>query len=646
LGIDGFEFYIEREILVRVIGTAGHVDHGKSTLIHALTGTHPDRLKEEQEREMTIVLGFAWWQLPNGEDVGVVDVPGHRDFIENMLSGVGGIDAALFVVAADEGVMPQTREHLAILDILQVQGGVVALTKIDAVDDPDWLNLVEEDVRQVIAETVLKDAPIIRVSAKEKTNLDELQSALEDVLSQHPSRPDLGRPRLPIDRVFTIAGFGTVVTGTLIDGAFGVGDEVVILPDELRGRVRGLQTHKQKEETAQPGSRTAMNISGVDVGEIQRGQVVVSPDTLKPSRRLDVQFRLLGDASQPLKHNDEVKLFIGAAEVIARVRLIGAKELKPGEEGWLQLELQEPTLSVRGDRYILRRPSPGETLGGGAVLDPHPKSRYKRFAPEVLERLEALTAGTPTEVFMQALLGLGVGPYSEVVKASHLEKDVADKSASELITSDQIIVLQGDPDKITHGSLIASRSFWEITKARSLNEVSQHHSANLLRRGMPREELKSRLGMDAQIFNLVVARLVEEGQIEEGGALINLPGHAISFSAKQKKKVDGLLARFAQSPFSPPTIKECVGEVGEDVYQALVDLDTLLPVSQEVVFRQEDYQAAVKQVSDFIKKNETLTLAQARDHLGTTRRYVQDLLEFMDKQGITVREGDARKLKA
>jgi selenocysteine-specific elongation factor len=631
---------------VRVIGTAGHVDHGKSTLIQALTGTHPDRLKEEQEREMTIVLGFAWWQLPNGEDVGVVDVPGHRDFIENMLSGVGGIDAALFVVAADEGVMPQTREHLAILDILQIQGGVVALTKIDAVNDPDWIDLVEEDVRQVITGTVLKDAPIVRVSAKEKTNLDELQAALEDVLAQHPRRPDLGRPRLPIDRVFTMPGFGTVVTGTLTDGAFQVGNEVEILPGGLRGRVRGLQTHKKKAETAQPGSRTAMNISGVDVDEVWRGQVVVFPDTLKPSRRLDVHFKLLGDASQPLKHDNEVKLFIGSDELLARVRLIGVKEVKPGEEAWLQLELQRPTVAVRGDRYILRRPSPGETLGGGAVLDPHPKYRHKRFAPEVIERLEALTAGTPSEVFMQALLGVGIGTYREALKASHLEKDVADQSIQELVKSNQVVVLQGDPDKITEESLITGQGFWEGLKTRGLAVLDKYHQNNPLRQGMPREELKSRLGMDAQVFNAVVARLVETGEIEGGAALVYLPGHAITFSPKQQKQVDSLMARFAQSPFSPPTIKECIEEVGEDVFQALVDLGTLLPLSKEVVFRQEDYQAAVKKVSAFIKKNGDITLAQARDHLDTTRRYVQDLLEFMDSQGITVREGDARRLKA
>jgi selenocysteine-specific elongation factor len=630
---------------VRVIGTAGHVDHGKSTLIQVLTGTHPDRLKEEQEREMTIVLGFAWWQLPNGEEVGVVDVPGHRDFIENMLSGVGGIDAALFVVAADEGVMPQTREHLSILDILQIHSGVVALTKIDAVSDPDWLVLVEEDVRQVLAGTALQGAPIVRVSAKEKTNLDELQSALEEVLAQSPGRPNLGRPRLPIDRVFTMSGFGTVVTGTLIDGSFSVGDEVVILPGEIRGRVRGLQTHKQKEETARPGARTAMNISGVDVGEIRRGQVVVLPGTLKANRRLDVHFKLLGNASQPLKHDDEVKLFIGAAETIARVRLIGADEIKPGEEGWLQLELEEPIVSVRGDRYILRRPSPGETLGGGAVLDPHPKRRYKRFAADVVERLKALAEGTPTEVFMQAVLGIGVGEYREVVKASHLEKETAGKTTAELIAEGQLVVLKGDPGKITDTSLVTSRSFWEGVKTRGLDAVGKYHEIHPLRLGMPREELKSRLGLEAPVFNAVMTRLVEQGVLEERGALIRLPGHAIHFSSPQQKQVDALLERFAQSPFSPPTIKECIEAVGEDVYQALVDLEMLLPVSVEVVFRREDFETAVKKIRVFISKNGTITLAQARDHLDTSRRYVQDLLEFLDSQGITIREGDARKLK-
>ena len=322
---------------MRVIGTAGHVDHGKSTLIEALTGIHPDRLKEEREREMTIDLGFAWMTLPASEDeeaeeIGIVDVPGHRDFIENMLAGIGGIDAALFVVAADEGVMPQTREHLAILDLLQIQGGVVALTKIDMVDDSDWLDLVEADIYDTLQGTVLEQAPIVRVSAKARLGLDELKAALKDSLATKAPRADLNRPRLPVDRTFTIAGFGSVVTGTLSDGELQVGDEVEILPQKLRGRIRGLQTHKRKEQIAIPGSRTAVNITGVSLEQIERGNVVAHPGDYRPTQRLDVQFRLLSDASQPVKHNMEVKLYLGATEVLARLRLLGAESSTPGRK--------------------------------------------------------------------------------------------------------------------------------------------------------------------------------------------------------------------------------------------------------------------------------------------------------------------------
>ncbi len=396
---------------MRVIGTAGHVDHGKSTLIQALTGVHPDRLKEEREREMTIDLGFAWMELPaeagqEAEEIGIIDVPGHRDFIENMLAGVGGIDAALFVIAADEGVMPQTREHLAILDLLQIQGGVVALTKIDMVQDPDWLDLVEADVHDTLQGSVLAYSPIVRVSSRTGQGLQELKDKLGKELANRPPRPDLNRPRLPVDRTFSIAGFGSVVTGTLSDGKLQVGDEIEILPQGLRGRIRGLQTHKRKEQTAIPGSRTAVNISGVSLEEIWRGNVIAHPGDYRPTQRLDVQFRLLPDASQPVKHNSEIKLFIGATEVLARLRLLGADELAPGAQGWLQLETSEPVIAARNDRYILRRPSPGETLGGGKVMDAHPKSRHKRFSTETLARLEALAQGTPGDILLQALLAL------------------------------------------------------------------------------------------------------------------------------------------------------------------------------------------------------------------------------------------------
>lgn len=615
------------------------MDHGKSTLIQALTGTHPDRLKEEQEREMTIDLGFAWWELPDGEEVGVVDVPGHRDFIENMLAGIGGIDAVLFVVAADEGVMPQTREHLAILDILQIQAGVVVLTKIDMVEDESWLDLVEEELRQKLDGTVLGNAEIVRVSAKEGLGLEELQTALSGALSQQPDRPDLGRPRLPIDRVFTMAGFGTVVTGTLVDGVLRVGEDVVVLPGGLKGRVRGLQTHKRKEEDAQPGTRTAVNISGLSVEDVQRGQVVVHPGTINETRRVDVSFRLLDDVSLPLKHDNEVKLFVGAAEVLARVRLLGVEVLNPGEEGWLQLELREPVVAERGDRYILRRPSPGETMGGGVVLDPHPERRHKRFSDKVVERLEALSKGSPEEVLLHAILSVGVGEVNQASKKVGFGGEDFQRVLDDLVKSDQVVLLG------KKNELVAGKLFWTGLSEKTLDLVQKYHDATPLRKGIPRQELSSRLKVTGNVFEALVDDLVSTEKINREGPIIHKQGFEIVFSPEQQKKRAALLAKFADAPFSPPTIKVCHEEVGEDVYQAMVDLGELLPLSSEVVFRPDDYQDAVEDVRGKIQADGPVTLGEMRDQWGTTRRYVQALLEYMDTQGITVRDGDRRKLK-
>jgi selenocysteine-specific elongation factor len=347
---------------VHVIGTAGHVDHGKSTLVKALTGMNPDRLKEEKEREMTIDLGFAWMRLPDGEEVGIVDVPGHRDFLENMLSGISGIELVLLVVAADEGVMPQTREHLAIIDLLGIDSGIIVLTKSDLVSDPQWMELVKADVSKLVSDTVMKNAPIISVSALKGTGLTELKHTLETKLFSLPVRPDYSRPRLSIDRVFSLTGFGTVVTGTLLEGRLHVGDEVEILPSVIQGRIRGLQTHKQNAEEAVPGSRTAVNITGLEVNQIHRGDVLSNRGVYYTSQRLDVSIHLLSDVLTPLRHQDNVKLFIGSAEINARIRLLGEKELIPGKKGYLQLELAKPTVAVKGDRFILRRPSPPEKM--------------------------------------------------------------------------------------------------------------------------------------------------------------------------------------------------------------------------------------------------------------------------------------------
>ncbi|MGH2379539.1 MAG: selenocysteine-specific translation elongation factor, partial [Candidatus Limnocylindria bacterium] len=353
---------------IRVVGTAGHVDHGKSTLIRVLTGIDPDRLREEQERGMTIDLGFAHLRLPRGTEIGIVDVPGHQDLIRNMLAGVGSIDAVLLVVAADEGVMPQTREHLAILELLGVATGVIALSKRDLVDD-ELAALVAEDVRAAVRGTPLAGAPLVPVSATTGGGLAELVGRIEDVLGASPPRRDLGRPRLPIDRAFTMTGFGTVVTGTLIDGALAVGDEVEVVPGGRHARIRGLQTHRRPVERAAPGSRVAANLVGIDKADLERGMTLVRPGSTGAAAILGLRLVVLPEASGPVLHDEQVKVHVGTAEVMARVSVLEGDEISPGSDGWAQLRLAEPVAAAGGDRLVVRRPSPPETLGGGAVVD-------------------------------------------------------------------------------------------------------------------------------------------------------------------------------------------------------------------------------------------------------------------------------------
>jgi len=628
---------------MRVIGTAGHVDHGKSTLVEALTGTHPDRLKEEKARQMTIDLGFAWVTLPDGQEIGIVDVPGHRDFIENMLAGVGGIDSTLFIVAADEGIMPQTREHLAILDLLGISSGIIVITKIDLVDDPQWLELVEDEVNRVVKGTFLEKAPVVRVSAFTREGIPQLLATLSEVLRTQPPKADLSRPRLPIDRVFTISGFGTVVTGTLLDGKFIVGDEIEVLPSGYRGRIRGLQTHKNIKNIAEPGSRTAVNISGLDVDRLKRGDVVIHPGTYNKSQRLDVHFQMLRDASLPLKHNQWVKLFVGSTEVPARVRIMEKDELAPGDMGWLQLESVQPVVVTRGDRYILRRPSPAETLGGGEILDPHPARRYKRFSAKEIQRYKSLRDGSPADLLYQVLLGGSINTICMTIDASRLEKSEAVSALKDLLDLKKVILLEEGEIQPEANNLIISDLEWEKLIQRTRDELRNFHLAFPLRRGMPREELKSRLKLTNRDFLAVLRIWIAREEVQEKNSLVSLYGHQPHFNEQESKSVEHLLRKFSQFPYSPPSIKECLSEVGNEVYHALVEKGMLVPVSEEVVFTKDAYNRLVQDIMDYLTKNETLTVAQFRDRYNTSRKYAVAFLEHLDAIGITFREGEFRK---
>ncbi len=629
---------------MRVLGTAGHVDHGKSTLVRALTGIDPDRLREEKERQMTIDLGFAWMSLPDGESVGIVDVPGHRDFIENMLAGVGGIDAALMVVAADEGVMPQTREHLAILDLLEIPRAVIALTKVDLVTEEDWLGLVEEEVRGLLAGTRYAQAPVLHVSAETGEGLEALIAAISTVLKESPPRPDKARPRLPIDRSFTIAGFGTVVTGTLMDGALETGQEVEILPGGIGARVRGLQTHKKKVQRAVPGSRLAANLSGVDARQVVRGDVVVLPGTYEATRLIDVRFRMLAEADKPLRHNQEAKLFVGSAQRMVRVRVLGVEQILPGQEGWLQLAMRQPVVVARGDHFILRRPSPGATLGGGRVADPHPRRRHRRFDGATLQRLEQLLQGTAAEVLAQALIQAGASPIRKVVASASLEMERAREALQTLKEQGDLIVLgEGGLDP-TADTLVIHRVSWERLLEKTHHALQAYHTEHPIRSGMPREELKSRLGLDGRIFSAFMERAVEQGELLGRGHRVAHPAHKINLTSKQRAKIDRLMARFGANPFSPPTLKECREMIGDELVAHLVETGKLVPVSAEVVFTAEAYGEMVRRIRETLETRGTVTVAEARDLFGTSRKYVLPMLEHLDAIGETVRDGDLRRL--
>ncbi|TEU19243.1 MAG: selenocysteine-specific translation elongation factor [Anaerolineales bacterium] len=632
-----------------VIGTAGHVDHGKSTLVHALTGINPDRLPEERVREMTIDLGFAWLTLPSGREVSIVDVPGHEDFIKNMLAGIGGIDLALLVVAADESVMPQTREHLAILDLLRIARGVVALTKIDLVADPEWLALVKEEVREELQGTVLQGSAVVPVSAVTGAGLQALLAEVDRVLDHAEPRRDLGRPRLAIDRVFTISGFGTVVTGTLIDGHLAVGDEVQIVPGGVRARIRGLQTHKVSVRVAQPGVRVAVNLSGVPTGALERGQVLTRPGELVPTTLIDARLVLLPGAPKPLKHNAVVDFYSGAARVASHVRLLDTEKLEPGRWGWVQFRLSRPVAVVRGDRYVVRLASPSLTLGGGAIVQPHPRRRYKRFRPELLARLEALSTGVPEDVLLQLLSQDRILELRELIQRSALPPEEAASTIHELLAQERIVVLSDQmplPGPLPRSAVgVLLPSAWQGIVSQMAKVLETYHRIYPLRSGMPREELKSRLHLGGQLFNQVVDRAVREKRIAARSATVALVGHKPDLMPEQRHAVARVMARFRANPSTPPSYSDVERTLGHELLQFLLDQAQLIKASDAVLFDSESFADMERRVVAYIREHQSMTVAQARDLLGTSRKYALGLLGYLDQQRVTKRVGDFRVLR-
>ncbi|MFH1003317.1 MAG: selenocysteine-specific translation elongation factor, partial [Chloroflexota bacterium] len=618
-------------LIMFVLGTAGHIDHGKSVLVQALTGIDPDRLREEKERGMTIDLGFAWMTLPGGQEVGIVDVPGHETFIKNMLAGVGGIDLALLIVAANEGVMPQTREHLAILDLLEIPQAVAVITKKDLVDD-EWLSLVRMEVEELLQPTTLAASPVVAVSAVTGEGMAELTAAIAARLASATPRPDLGRPRLPIDRVFTIAGPGTIVTGTLIDGSLQVGQEVEIVPAGLKSRLRGLQTHKARLDTAWPGSRVAANLVGVTTAQLQRGDVVTRPGWLLPRTMLTARLHLLPYLPRPLRHNATLSFFTGAAEALARVRLLEAEALAPGETAWVQLRLDRPVAAVRGDRFILR--SPDDTLGGGKIVDTQAK-RQRRFRPEVIHRLQVAAEGTTEEVIVARLETKQPLPLASLLARGDLPAAEVPPAIASLVQQGRLIkVGQGDT------ALLFTGAGWERLKQQAAAVVRDYHHRFPARPGIPRMELTNKLGTGADA-PLILQRLAEEAVLVVEGPTARLPEHQVRLTPAQQAKIDAFLKSLAASPYAPPS--ELIPE--PDLLNPLVARRQVVKLSEGVVLAAATYDQMVTRVTARLKAEGKITLAEVRDMFQTSRKYAQAFLEYLDGQQITRRAGDERVLR-
>lgn len=628
-----------------IIGTAGHVDHGKTLLIKALTGIETDRLVEEKKRGITIDLGFAWLTMPDGERVGIVDVPGHERFIKNMLAGAGGINLALLVVAADDGVMPQTREHLDILRLLGIQDGIIVITKTDLVE-AEWTEIVMEDVRELVQGTFLQEAPMMAVSAYTGQGMDALRTLLMDRV-QVAANQNLARPfRVPVDRVFSVEGFGTVITGTLIEGSLSQGDEVVLYPRGTRSRVRNLQVHSQDVGTAWAGQRVAVNLAGLKKDEVSRGDVVAAPGSMTNTQMLDVKLNVLKDSRRTLRTGSRLHFFHGARETLCKLVLLGRDMLEPGDEGFAQLRFTEDVAVKKGDRFILRFYSPVETVGGGVVLDPNP-AKHRRSDTRVQDALRVREVGTETDNLLQAILDASpkFTQVSEIQKQLAMDGD-AFRGALDTLLED------GRAVRLSAKTVIAMD--YKDTLGRQLVKLLRdYHAANPLQAGMRRDELRGKLmpGREISLADKVLALFEQDGLIAAVGQKVALSDFRIEYSENDRRIHDAIEAQFLTSEYTPPSLEEIYAEYPpkqkvdvKRVFDAMLETGAVVMTSPQMYFRAETVAKARDMLVTFAAENGQITLAQFRDMIGASRKFALSLLEYFDRQGITRMVGDARVL--
>jgi selenocysteine-specific elongation factor len=630
-----------------ILGTAGHIDHGKTSLVRAVTGIDTDRLKEEKERGITIELGFAHLDLPDGQHIGVVDVPGHEKFVKNMVAGATGIDIVAMVIAADEGVMPQTREHMEICTLLGVQHGLIALTKVDMVDE-EMLELAQEDIREFARGSFLENAPIIPVSSVTRQGLPEFVEAIAALAKEVPDRPASTLFRLPVDRVFTMKGFGTVITGTLVSGKVLVGDPIMVYPSGVTSKVRGIQVHNQSVNAAASGQRTAINFQGLDKEAVARGEVLSSPGALKPSYMVDVHFHFLGSAAKPMKNRTRVRFHTGTSEVLGNLILLEQDELKPGQATVAQLRLDTPVAVVKGDHYVARSYSPVRTIGGGQVLNPIPP-KHKRLKPEIVAGLKSILGSPPEKLldFHLAAAGPAGASFGDLRLMTNMTDKQLDTALQAMMSGRTAIQVDKEARTFIH-----KRSFEALVQETS-DHLRAYHKAFPLKSGMLKEELKSKLppGTDVKLFNLLLNQMIKDNAIVQEEKTVRLKAHKVSLVGDEATLRQNILKIYQQGGLQPPFFRDVVESLkvdpgqAKDILNHMIEQGLIVRTKEDLFFHAETIEDLKKRLVKFLEQNGEINPAQFKEMTGASRKFLIPLFEYFDARNVTLRVGDVRKLR-
>lgn len=628
-----------------IIGTAGHIDHGKTTLIKALTGRETDNLKQEKDRGISIELGFTYFDLPSGRRAGIIDVPGHEKFMKNMLAGVSGMDVVVLVVAADEGMMPQTIEHLNILNLLNIKKGIIALTKTDLVDD-EWLKLVKEDIYESVEKTFLKDSKIIEVSSRENIGIDELSEEMDALTEEIEDRDVENVPRLPIDRVFTLTGFGTIITGTLLQGNLKVSDEVEIYPKSLKARIRSIQVHGKDTDIAIAGQRVAINLVGVKKSEIEKGNIIALPDSMVNTRMLDVKLNVLENSPWIIENRTRLRMYLGTEEILCRAIILDKENLTPGESGYVQLRLESVTSSKIGDRFIVRFYSPMTTIGGGIVLDNNPVKK-KRFKSDIIEELKNRETGNKEKILEESIKEKSRKFPSTKDLSTELvttEKEIKE-NIKKLIKEEKIIEF-----KLSDSEYFIHIDYFNIIKNDIISFLESYHEKNSLKIGILKEELRSKYlsNIKPKLGELFIDKLICDDILKQNHLYISLKDFEIKFSKIEKDINENINKLMLKDKYNPPKISELIKvldykeEEISKIIDTMIQNNELILLNEDLIISKDGYQDALKTIKKYLSKNESISLGEFRDILNTSRKFAIVLLEDFDRNKFTKRIEDKR----